>query len=456
MVFLAEAIPPGTDYSTGATARIDDLKAGDTRLQFAIPAGFLLAPAVPAGTTLLLTAGTATADESVVVAENGTDTVTLKRPLHFDRKLTVKAESLEFDLTIADGNGPPESFPFLATDSSHPRYWNAVVESRAVRLTPHDPPPAIAVPDTRPAKGTVTLAGSAPDDPAAAWSDVLTSPATYLDLLSPLDAISIVAIPGATSDDPLRAMVAHCETAHDRVCVLDAPRGRTTDQLIALRETLTGSLDSGFGALYHPWLRIRDPLTREIVSFPPSGFVAGLWAKVDATRGVHKAPANVSIVGALGLEQLLTNAQQGPLNMAGVNVIRILPGRGLPTVWGARTTASDRNWQYLNVRRLFNYLEESIAEGIAGEVFAPNDRGLWARLKRTITDFLTREWQGGALFGATAKEAFYVRIDDALNPPATRKLGRLYIEIGVQPVYPAEFIVVRIGIWDGGSEIAES
>jgi len=432
------------------------VRAGDTRLQFQIPAGFLLAPAVPAGTTLLLSGGAATGDESVVVASSGTDAVTLKRGTKFDRTVAGTAESLEFDLTIDDGAGTTESFPWLATDASHPRYWNAVVESAVVRLKPHDPPPAIAAADPRPDNGTVTLGGSAPDDPATAWSDVLTGPNTYLDLLAPLDDISIVAIPGATADDPLRAMVAHCETAHDRVCVLDAPRGRTTDQLIALRETLTGSLNAGFGALYHPWLRIRDPRTREIVSFPPSGFVAGLWAKVDATRGVHKAPANVSIVGALGLEQLLTNEQQGPLNMAGVNVIRILPGRGLPTVWGARTTASDRNWQYLNIRRLFNYLEESIAEGISGEVFAPNDRGLWARLKRTISDFLTREWQGGALFGATAKEAFYVRIDDALNPPATRKLGRLYIEIGIQPVYPAEFIVVRIGIWDGGSEIVES
>ena len=417
-VFLAEAIPIGTDYSTGATARIDDLKSGDTRLQFKIPAGFLLAPAVPAGTTLLLTGGSAAADEPVVVAENGTDTVTLKHPLRFDRQLDGNAESLEFDLTIADGHGPPESFPFLATDPSHPRYWNAVVESRAVLLTPHDPPPAIVSADTRPAKGTATLTGSAPDDPATAWADVLTSPGTYLDLLAPLDAVSIVAIPGATSDDPLRAMVAHCETAHDRVCVLDAPRGRTTDQLIALRETLTGSLDAGFGALYHPWLRIRDPLTRDVVSFPPSGFVAGLWAKVDATRGVHKAPANVGIVGALGIEQLLTDAQQGLLNLAGVNVIRILPGRGLPIVWGARTTASDRNWQYINIRRLFLFLEESIQEGIAGAVFEPNDLALWQKLKRTITEFLTRAWRDGALFGATAKDAFYVRIDEALNPPS--------------------------------------
>ena len=379
MVFLAEAIPPGTDYSTGATARIDDLKAGDTRLQFAIPAGFLLAPAVPAGTTLLLTAGTATADESVVVAENGTDTVTLKRPLQFDRKLTGKAESLEFDLTIADGNGPPESFPFLATDSSHPRYWNAVVESRAVRLTPHDPPPAIAVPDTRPAKGTVTLAGSAPDDPAAAWSDVLTSPATYLDLLSPLDAISIVAIPGATSDDPLRAMVAHCETAHDRVCVLDAPRGRTTDQLIALRETLTGSLDAGFGALYHPWLRIRDPLTREIVSFPPSGFVAGLWAKVDATRGVHKAPANVehrrSARPRAAADQRAAGPAQHGRRQRDPHPARPRAARssGAPAPRPAIATGSTSTSAGCS-----STSRSRSQEGIAGAVFEPNDRGLWA------------------------------------------------------------------------------
>ena len=156
------------------------------------------------------------------------------------------------------------------------------------------------------------------------------------------------------------------------------------------------------------------------------------------------------------MSQLLTDADQGVVNLEGVNLIRILPGRGVPVVWGARTTAGDRNWQYINIRRLFIFLEQSIQEGLRPNVFLPNDLALWERVKRTVNEFLTRVWRDGALFGATAKQAFYVRVDEALNPPSTRKLGRLNIEIGVQPVYPAEFIVVRIGIWDGGSDVSES
>src|SRR5262249_2966176 len=140
----------------------------------------------------------------------------------------------------------------------------------------------------------------------------------------------------------------------------------------------------------------------------------------------------------------------------GINVIRVFKPGGQPVVWGARTTATDTNWQYVNIRRLFEYLEESIQEGINWAVFEPNNLELWQKLKRTISDFLTRAWRDGALFGATADQAFYVGIDDALNPFATQQLGQLHIEIGVRPAYPAEFIVVHIGIWDGGGQITES
>jgi uncharacterized protein len=156
------------------------------------------------------------------------------------------------------------------------------------------------------------------------------------------------------------------------------------------------------------------------------------------------------------LERRLTNEEQGPLNLMGIDVLRVFPGQAQPMVWGARTTATDRNWQYVNVRRLFLFLEESIQEGINWAIFEPNNLALWQKLKRTITEFLTRVWRDGALFGETADKAFYVRIDEVLNPPSTQALGRLYIEIGVRPTYPAEFIIVRIGIWQGGSEVSES
>jgi phage tail sheath protein FI len=179
-------------------------------------------------------------------------------------------------------------------------------------------------------------------------------------------------------------------------------------------------------------------------------------ARVDANRGVFKAPANENVNGAVGVETTMSDIDQGQLNLSGINVIRVFQGGGRPILWGARTTATDRNWQYVNIRRLFLFLEESIQEGIRWAVFEPNNTGLWQKLKRTISAFLLQQWRDGALFGLTPEEAFYVRIDETLNPDSQRALGRLYIEIGVRPSYPAEFIIVRIGIWQGGSETTES
>jgi phage tail sheath protein FI len=152
---------------------------------------------------------------------------------------------------------------------------------------------------------------------------------------------------------------------------------------------------------------------------------------------------------------VLSDIDQGQLNPQGVNVIRVFQSGGRPVLYGARTTASDRNWQYVNIRRLFEYLEESIQEGIGWAVFEPNNKSLWKKLERSIGDFLNKTWRDGALFGAKAEDAYYVRIDDVLNPFSEQQLGRLHIEIGVRPSYPAEFIIVRIGIWPGGSEISE-
>jgi phage tail sheath protein FI len=214
----------------------------------------------------------------------------------------------------------------------------------------------------------------------------------------------------------------------------------------------------GYAALYYPWIVVRDPVSGATQSWPPSGHLTGVYARTDAQRGVHKAPANTGIVGALGVETLLSDNEQGPLNLLGVNVLRVFPGQSQPVVWGARTTSGDldRNWQYVDIRRLFIYLEQSIEAGIRWAVFEPNDLSLWQKLKRSIGDFLTQAWRDGALFGAKAEDSFYVRIDETLNPPSTRALGRLYIEVGIVPTYPAEFIVLRIGIWDGGSDVSTS
>jgi phage tail sheath protein FI len=180
-------------------------------------------------------------------------------------------------------------------------------------------------------------------------------------------------------------------------------------------------------------------------------------AQVDASRGVFKAPANLPVNGAFDVQHNgnVSNEEQGQLNLAGINVVRVFQGGGRPVLWGARTTATDLSWLYVNIRRLFLFLEESISEGIRWAVFEPNDLGLWQRLKQSITAFLTQQWRDGALFGATPEDAFYVRIDEVLNPFSEQALGRLHIEIGVRPTYPAEFIIVRIGISPGGSEVTE-
>jgi phage tail sheath protein FI len=217
-------------------------------------------------------------------------------------------------------------------------------------------------------------------------------------------------------------------------------------------------LDStrGYAALYAPWLRVVPSNDGPPILVPPGGHVCGVFARSDAARGVHKAPANEIVNGVLGVETRISLIEQGQLNLLGINIVQVFQDGGRPIVWGARTTATDTNWQYVNIRRLFLYLEESIQEGIRWAVFEPNNLSLWQKLKRTLNDFLMRAWRDGALFGAKAEDAFYVRIDEVLNPFSQQQLGRLTIEIGVRPAYPAEFIVVRIGIWDGGSEVSES
>ena len=178
------------------------------------------------------------------------------------------------------------------------------------------------------------------------------------------------------------------------------------------------------------------------------------WARNDDTRGVHKAPANEVIRGAIAPELQITKGEHDQLNPVGINCIRSFPGKGI-RVWGARTISSDPEWRYLNVRRLFNYIEESILEGTDWVVFEPNDERLWDSVKRTITMFLRRVWRDGALFGATAAEAFFVKCDAENNPLETRDVGQLIIDVGVAPVKPAEFVVFRISQYAGAAGLSE-
>jgi hypothetical protein len=187
------------------------------------------------------------------------------------------------------------------------------------------------------------------------------------------------------------------------------------------------------------------------ISVPPSGYMAGIWARSDNERGVHKAPANEVLRGVLDSAMPITKGEQDVLNPLGINCIRSFPGRGL-RVWGARTLSSDPAWRYVSVRRLFNFVEKSIERGTQWVVFEPNDHNLWAKVRRDAGAFLTVCWRDGQLFGRTPEEAFYVKCDEELNPQEIRDQGKLIIEIGMAPVKPAEFVIFRFSQWAGGGE----
>lgn len=299
-----------------------------------------------------------------------------------------------------------------------------------------------------------------------------------LGLLEEIDEVAIVAAPGFTDTASYDALLEHCERMQDRFAILDAPA--TVSSIDALKkvgaagkpkkpegETGAGgdtggdtggarprTSDRGYGAFYFPWLIVNDPFSPgEPVAVPPSGHLAGIYARTDATRGVHKAPANESVRGALDLAYRITQSEQGELNTLGVNCLRFFPTQGI-RVWGARTLAdSASEWRYVPVRRLFNMIEESIARGTRWVVFEPNDVTLWKSIARDIRAFLTLQWRQGALMGATAEEAFFVQCDAETNPPEEIDAGRVIAVIGIAPVKPAEFVIFRIGQSAAGTEI---
>ncbi len=276
--------------------------------------------------------------------------------------------------------------------------------------------------------------------------------------LAGFESIDEIAIVAAPIDQPevagvqkaiQTAVVDHCQKMKDRFAILDGTRSPSS--------VTPGSIANGLGAndhaaLYYPWIRVYDPATDADVFTPPSGHIAGVYARVDAQRGVHKAPANEVIRGALGVEKILKKSDQDGLNPKGVNVIR--PFNGAVTIWGARTLGGDQNgeWKYINVRRLFLYLRESIEEGVRWVVFEPNTPELWARITRNATAFLLTVWGAGALFGGAPEEAFYVKCDEETNPPEVRDLGQVVTEIGVAAARPAEFVIFRVSQWAGAGD----
>ena len=268
-----------------------------------------------------------------------------------------------------------------------------------------------------------------------------TGNSTGLCAFKDIPEISIIAAPGITEKTAVAEIVAHCESMGNRVCILDMPQGVSeTAELQQLR----GTVSSSFAAMYYPWIQAYEPLEKCNAYMPPSGAVAGIYARVDKARGVHKAPANETINGCTGLQFQFGNSEQNTLSPLGINLIKNLPGQGI-RVWGARTCSNDAALKYINVRRLVIYLEKNILNNMNWVIFEPNDQNLWTKISSMISSFLSNQWKNGALMGSSESEAFYINIglgtsmtqDDVEN-------GKLICEIGVAPVRPREFITFKV------------
>ncbi len=275
--------------------------------------------------------------------------------------------------------------------------------------------------------------------------------------LEEIDEIAILCCPDEFAVAGITgALIDQCERLKDRFAILQS--ARNPGAIAGLRPPVS----SKYGGFYYPWIVVPDRTTGQPVEVPPGGHIAGVYARTDIERGVHKAPANEVIRGlyidpadpAAGLTAQISKGQQDILNPRGVNVLRNFPGRG-SLVWGARTTTLDPDWKYINVRRLFIFVEESIDEATQWVVFEPNDEPLWARVRRTVGDFLTRLWMDGMLQGRSKEEAYFVKCDRTTMTQADIDNGRLIMLIGIAPVKPAEFVIFRIGQWTGGSDISE-
>ena len=281
---------------------------------------------------------------------------------------------------------------------------------------------------------------------------------TGLKAFEDIEDISIVAAPGSTYHlegsyrSDAMAIVgllhSHAERMRYRIAVLDCGDSQT----IAAVRSMRAKLDSKYAALYYPWVRILDPVTRKEIYLPPSGFVAGIYARNDVQRAVYKAPANEVVNLALGFEILLNKSQQDVLNPEGINCFRFFEGRGF-RLWGARTISSDPEWKYVNLRRYFAYLERSIDKGTQWAVFEPNGEALWANVRRTVEDFLLNEWMSGALLGDKPEKAYFVKCDRSTMTQNDLDNGRLICLIGVAPLRPAEFVIFRIGQWTADRKV---
>jgi phage tail sheath protein FI len=341
-----------------------------------------------------------------------------------------------FRLDVVSAGVVVESHDNLTLDDTKPDHVQKRVASNWVELVDDG--------STRPGNGTVPLAGGLNGD--ALVNTDWAGATGFIHAFDPVDDINIIAIPDAKGDPAVtQGACSYCQNRGDCFFVADTPDNLDA-QGVAEYRRVTGNFNSSYAALYYPWISVADPLTGKPRFTPPSGAVVGTYSHTDVVRGVHKAPAGTevgSLNSAIGVRNALSRGEHDTLNPIGVNVIRSFPGAGT-VVWGARTLSADPEWKYVNVRRLFLFLEETIEEGTQWVVFEPNTPMLWGKVKRNITAFLTGVWRDGALLGSTAAEAFFVKVDAENNPPDVVDAGRLVIDVGVAPVKPAEFVVIRI------------
>ncbi|MDQ7033563.1 MAG: phage tail sheath subtilisin-like domain-containing protein [Anaerolineae bacterium] len=390
-------------------------------------------------------------------------------PLGNDIEVETKADApaegaktaTTFTLNVKVNGDVKESYKGLTTDKGDNNVETVLKQSQLISVSIASGTKGAIVP----ADGSVALAGGAIETKAITIKDYQgdINARTGLAGLEPMDDVTMIIAPDLMSSYEAgeidmkgvqavqQALIDYCELIRYCFAILDSPPGMMPQEIKEWRNTV--NYDTTRAALYYPWIEIADQTgsngTTRLV--PPSGHIAGVYARVDGTRGVHKAPANEIIRTCLGLEVQVTKGEQSLLNPIGVNCIRSFPGRGI-RIWGARTLSSDASWRYIPVRRLFNMIEESIERGTQWVVFEPNDQFLWGRVRRDVGAFLKMVWGSGALFGAAPSDAFYVKCDAETNPPELRDLGQLVVEIGISPVKPAEFVIFRISQWSPSAE----
>jgi uncharacterized protein len=449
--------PTGHDYSVGGTVRnVTAIRTSGTKVAVAAARPFYV------GAVVELDNGTVKEYRRVTQVAGNVITLNSAVTRPYIQGGGHAMRCWELSMSVAS-DGLVEEFGGLSLDPEAPGYilnkvnadTSTLVEIKAVTPSVNLAAfPALKARLAAPMTGGSD--GSAPPDPMAyVGEDNGPGSRTGLQALQEAEDISIALMPGITAEPIQGALINHCELLRYRFAILDGVMPKATPTVLQTIQEHKNQYDSKYAALYTPWLKVFDPATGTEVVCPPSGFVAGIYARSDSTVGVHKAPANEVVRGATGLNLELGKAEQDILNPIGVNVIRSFTGRGI-RVWGARTVSSDPSWNYVNVRRLFIFLEASIDRATQWAVFEPNDVSLWERLRGSLTGFLTTAWRNGMLQGTKAEEAFFVRVgkgetmtqDDIDN-------GRLIVMIGAAPVKPAEFVIFRITQMPKGSSVSE-